>query len=174
MKDLDELLSPYAQNHGRSGVLLDTNILLLLVASQFEPSTVGSSRLAKYTRRDAELLASVVGRFRRIWTTVHILTETSNLARQLFRGAQRTELFHLLYPKFFMQTPDGFSLLKVRSSWIAEREFVALGFTDAALAAITGRGRLLLTDDLSLHLTACARGAASLNFTHLREAAGLI
>jgi len=55
-----------------------------------------------------------------------------------------------------------------------ESIFVRLGFTDASIAATVGQQHLLLTDDLDLYLAAQAQGAPAINFTHMREAAGLL
>ena len=59
-------------------------------------------------------------------------------------------------------------------SGIEEAIFVRLGLTDASLVATVNSGRLLLTDDLDLHCAVTGQESPSINFTHMREAAGLL
>lgn len=174
MNAFERQLTEHVSTHRRSGILLDTNVLLLLIMSQFRPSLVGGHRLEKYALADADLLEEFVARFRRIFTTVHVLTETSNLAAQALKGTTRDELFSWLYPKFSGADSKALVPLRVRSRALNEAVFVRLGLTDAALTAVAAKGRLLLTDDLDLHVAASSLGASSVNFTHMREAAGLL
>ena len=159
--------------HRRNGILLDTNVLLLLVVSQFQPSLIGGKRLEKYVPDDAELLAAYVGQFDRILTTSHILAETSNLASQALSGRRKLELFAELFPLFCMG-PNAFHQCSIESARIDPITFTRYGLTDAGVVLTAGANGLLLTDDLDLHLAALKGGADSINFTHMREAAGLL
>ena len=84
-------LNEHLQRHRKDGILLDTNVPLLLLIAQFQPTLIGGKRLEKYTRDDAELLCRFVGRFSRILTTTHILAETSNLAAQALSGRLKAD-----------------------------------------------------------------------------------
>lgn len=167
-------LAAHLQRHRDEGILLDTNVLLLLWLAKFDPRLIGGKRLEKYTPDDVELLAGYVGQFKRILTTSTILTETSNLAALVLSGQRKQALFRRLFPLFGASPPDGFHRCSVDGLTLDESIFVRLGFTDASIAATVGTQHLLLTDDLDLYLAAQAQGAPAINFTHMREAAGLL
>lgn len=167
-------LATHLRRHRDEGILLDTNVLLLLWLATFDPRLIGGKRLEKYTPEDAVLLAGYVGQFKRILTTSTILTETSNLAALVLSGDRKLALFRRLFPLFGVSPPDDFHRCSVDGLTLDESIFVRLGFTDASIAATVGTQHLLLTDDLDLYLAAQAQGAPAINFTHMREAAGLL
>lgn len=167
-------LAAHLQRHRDEGILLDTNVLLLLWLAKFDPRLIGGKRLEKYTPDDVELLAGYVGQFKRILTTSTILTETSNLAALVLSGDRKLALFRRLFPLFGVSPPKGFHRCAVDGLTLDESIFVRLGFTDASIAATVGTQHLLLTDDLDLYLATQAQGTPAINFTHMREAAGLL
>ncbi len=167
-------LATHLRRHRDEGILLDTNVLLLLWLATFDPRLIGGKRLEKYTPDDVELLAGYVGQFKRILTTSTILTETSNLAALVLSGQPKQALFRRLFPSFGASPPDDFHRCSVDGLTLDESIFVRLGFTDASIAATVGAQHLLLTDDLDLYLATQAQGAPAINFTHMREAAGLL
>lgn len=167
-------LATHLRRHRDEGILLDTNVLLLLWLATFDPRLIGGKRLEKYTSEDAVLLAGYVGQFKRILTTSTILTETSNLAALVLSGQRKQTLFRRLFPLFGASPPDDFHRCSVDGLTLDESIFVRLGFTDASIAATVGTQHLLLTDDLDLYLAAQAQGTPAINFTHMREAAGLL
>lgn len=171
---LESQLQVLLQHHREDGVLLDTNVLLLWLMAQLQSGLIGGKRLEKYTLDDALLLANFVRQFKRVLTTPHILTETSNLAAQILSGRLKAEFFERVYPLFCLQTDLAFHTCPTDAKTVDANTFLRLGFTDANLAAAVNANRLLLTDDLDLHLAALAKSAASINFTHMREAAGLL
>ena len=91
-------LAEYIRRYKNDGILLDTNVLLLLLFAKFQPSMIGGKRLEKYAFEDAQLLANYVDCFSRILTTPHILAETSNLAAQVLTGKKKTEFFYKIFP----------------------------------------------------------------------------
>lgn len=167
-------LEGYVRSHRSDGILLDTNVLVLLLLSSFQPGLIGGKRLEKYAIQDAELLANYVRNFNRILTTSHILAETSNLAAQVLTGKRKTDFFTRMFPLFCTDHQDAFHQCEIGGGAINDAVFIQLGLTDAAIVAAIDVNRLLLTDDLDLHLAAIAKGAPSINFTHMREAAGLL
>ena len=169
-------LAEYVRVHRRDGILLDTNVLLLLLIAQFAPAYIGRKRLDTYTLGDAQLLSGFVGKFHRILTTSHILAETSNLAAQMFTGRIKDEFFDRLFPLFSSAQEDAFHQCSIGAADVNQAIFVRLGMTDAGVVAAINidTKRLLLTDDLDLHLAAINKGAPSIKFTHMREAAGLL
>ena len=66
------------------GVLLDTNLMLLLAVGLYKRERISSfKRTDQYTARDFSLVADIISKFDRRITTPHILAETDNLTRQL-------------------------------------------------------------------------------------------
>ena len=172
--DLEARLDALANLHRDRGILMDTNVLLLFLFACFKPQMIGRKRLEKYTNDDGELLKRYVQKFGRILTTAHVLTETSNLARQIVDREMRLELMKSFYPLFCLNRSDSFKHCVVEGKTLITWQFVRLGLTDSCLAALVRRRkRLLLTDDLDLYQASVVAGDA-INFTHMREAAGLI
>ena len=68
------------------GVLIDSNLLLLLLVGSFDTNLVINAsfkRVAKYNLEDFETLQNLLRYFTISVTTAHLLTEVSNLAGQL-------------------------------------------------------------------------------------------
>jgi hypothetical protein len=171
---LQRQLDALAIKHRAEGILLDTNVLLLFIFAGFMPEKiVASKRLAKYDGESGHLLLQFVAQFDKILTTEHVLAETSNLARQVVSGAKWNRLAAQLYPLFCLMDRPEFEVLDVDNSRVDLELFSQLGLTDGVIAANLGTG-LLLTDDLDLFLAATRHQCDAINFTHMREAAGLL
>ena len=160
--------------HAAHGILLDTNVLLLWLATQLHPKLIGADRLQTYTPSDALLLQEYTGRFGRILTTAHVLAESSNMVGKMVHGRLRDHFFANLFPLFCLDGESSFRQLPTIGRELDVRVFVRLGLTDAGLAALASEDCLLLTDDLDLYVAAVSKGIEALNFTHMREAAGLL
>ena len=162
------LLSELVQRYRTTGVLVDTNILLLLFVGSVE------SRLIERFKRtmargfkvsDYELLMNFLKLFEsRVVTTPHILTEVSNLAGQL--GSQKQ--------RFFSHFAKGISRLieyYEPSENLAQAEsFVKFGLTDTAIIDLVKGQFLVLTDDFRLYNYLGKQGVDVINFNHLRFA----
>lgn len=169
----DQLLA-FVSQHKMQGILLDTNVLLLFLFATHQPSMVGKKRLEKYGEDDGVLLVSYLKHFSRILTTPHVLAETSNLARQIVSGQWRSELYTKLHPLFCLSLPNSFEQCAVDGKAIKNDLFGKLGLTDSGLATLVQTKRLLLTDDLDLYIAAVSCGGDAINFSHMREAAGIV
>ena len=69
--DYDPLLAKYR----RKGVILDTNLLLLLLVGRFVPHAIGEFKLLQnqgFTSADFELLRRLVSTFSTVVVTPHI------------------------------------------------------------------------------------------------------
>lgn len=170
----EDRLIAYVKEHADTGIFLDTNILLLFLVDQFVPRLIGTERLKAYEKCDADLLTGFVSRFKKILTTPHVLTETSNFARQMMKGRLQTEFLEWLHPLFCAPGQQAFSQTTPNGHDIDKQLFVRLGLTDSALVVCANTQYLLLTADLDLHVATVTRGGHSINFTHMREAAGLL
>lgn len=168
---LDRLLVKYKD----LGVLLDTNVLLLLLIAKFDSTLIGGKRLEKYDTEAANLLIDFAAQFGRLLTTTTVLTETSNLLGQVLKGQRRRDLFELISPAFTSPAGEFFPRLGIEAIDVDKDVFVQLGYTDATLVSVLAASSgLLLTDDLDLFLQAQRHGIDVVNFTHMREAAGLL
>src|SRR5690606_14486178 len=68
----------------RTGVLLDTNLLLLWLIGRYDRRLIGRhKRTEAYTTDDFQLLDRLTRRCTKRFTTPHVLTEVSNLAAQV-------------------------------------------------------------------------------------------
>ena len=174
MSSLEQQLLKLVSKHSARGILVDTNVLLLYLFGKLLPSAIGQKRLSKYGIDDADLVSQFVGRFGQILTTQHVLTETSNLARQIVGGGLRQELSLRLYPLFCLESPGLLNSCHVDGPAIDANLFARLGLTDAGLTSLVQKNTLLLTDDLDLYISAVSTGGDAINFTHMREAAGTV
>lgn len=168
-------LEHYWRHHRQQGILLDTNLLVLLWLATFDAQLVGGKRLEKYTPNDVQLLRGYVGRFNQLLTTSTILTETSNLIGQVLKGHRRQTCFTTFFNYFNSPQPSQFQRYSIEGLTLNLSVFNKLGFTDSSLIAVGQKaGLLLLTDDLDLYLTAQQQGQDAINFTHMQEAYGLL
>ncbi|USX13824.1 hypothetical protein NHH88_29965 [Oxalobacteraceae bacterium OTU3CAMAD1] len=174
MSSLEQQLLKLVRKHSARGILIDTNVLLLYLFGKLLPSAIGQKRLSKYGIDDADIVSQFVGLFGQILTTQHVLTETSNLARQIVGGGLRHELSLRLYPLFCLESPGLLKSCHVDGPAIDANLFARLGLTDAGLTSLVQKNTLLLTDDLDLHISAVSTGGDAINFTHMREAAGTV
>lgn len=171
---LEAQLNAYIREHRQRGIFVDTNVLLLLLVARYQPAFVGQGRLSKYMAKDATLLADFVGRFQQVLTTAHVLAETSNLAGQMFTGRVKEAFFARIHPLFCSSHAERLVHCGVEGEGIDLAIFVHLGLTDAGVVSVVKSNCLLLTDDLDLYLSALRQGAPAINFTHMREVAGLL
>ena len=162
------LLSELAQRYRTAGVLVDTNILLLLFVGSVERRLIERFKRTVsrgFDESDYELLTSLLKLFNnRVVTTPHILTEVSNLAGQL--GSQRQ--------RFFSYFAKGISQLiehyEPSENLVQVESFVKFGLTDAAIIDLVKGQYLVLTDDFRLSNYLGKQGVDVINFNHLRLA----
>lgn len=149
--------------HRNHGVLLDTNLFLLyLVGLTGEHNIKRSPRVSSFEPTDFRILKALLKQFRKVWTTPHILTEVSNLAK--LDGGRRDFLRrHLsaLIPRFAENLAESKVLAK-------EPEFPFVGLADVGILNAAQAPMLVLTDDLDLTRHLANRQIDVLNFNHLR------
>ena len=151
--------------HRAAGVILDSNLLLLLVVGSHSPTLISSfKRTTRYTASDFHLLVEALALFSHLLTTAHILTEVSNLAGQLGEPAREEVMQHLV------ETISVLSELPMPAQEAAaDPAFPRFGLTDIAILRQGSAGRyLVLTDDFRLSQYLAVRGVDVFNFNHLR------
>ncbi len=156
-----DLMSVYR----RRGLLVDSNLLLLLFVGQYDPTRIQKfKRTGQFTVGDYELLADYVKQFTELVTTPSILTEVSNLLGQLPEN---------LKYYFWQDFADG--LKNLHEHYTPSQElgnhnaFPKFGLTDTAvLHAASGR-YLVLTDDFRLTQYLAGQNIDVINFNNLRS-----
>ncbi len=148
-----------------AGVLVDTNLLLLYFIGAHDTADIARfKRTMQFTIADYQLLIRVLGEFRRIITTPHIITEVSNLAGQL-TGRTRDG--------FFARLAAGLSSIDeshTQATTLAgETTFIRFGVTDTAIFHEARGHFLVLTDDFRLSQYLESQKVDVLNFNHLRQ-----
>jgi hypothetical protein len=150
----------------RSGVVVDTNILLLYFMGRFAPDQITRFKrtASLFNTEDFALLVVLLDQFERLLTTPTILAEVSNLSASLGEPLRTT---------YFEKLKKEISLLEehfTRSTDAVESEcFIRLGLTDAAIHALARQNaNLVLTADFDLYYFLLSKELDVINFNHLR------
>ncbi|MBM4046077.1 MAG: hypothetical protein FJ279_13260 [Planctomycetes bacterium] len=159
-----DYLSLLIQMYRNTGVIYDTNVLLLYFCGLYDTKLITAfRRLSKYTLDDFVILCRAATLFRQIVTTPHILSEVSNLlddvplhiredAYKTF-AAQLTVIEEVFLPATEVAKADCFG---------------KLGLSDSGIRLLSQRPYLVLTDDFPLLSRLQSLGVTALNFNHLR------
>jgi hypothetical protein len=154
--------------HGRSGVLIDTNLLFVFVLGAVDRRQITSAKRASgFTEMDFGLLVAMVDRIERLIVTAYVATEVSNLATALGEYHRRKflELFRALLTN---QSTERHMPLRMV---VELDEFNVLGATDTAIMRARTRPPLVVTGDWALAMKLEALGRPVINFNHIRGAA---
>lgn len=148
-----------------SGLLIDTNLLVLFVVGSVSRSHIQDfKRTKKFSGDDYDLLKRVLDAWRKpLYTVPHVLAEVSNLTDM---GGHQLSIAR----RFLKETITVLREPSIPSLLAAQHpQYERLGLTDAAIARTAhDHDCAVLTDDLQLHLTLGREGIASLNFAHLQ------
>lgn len=137
-----------------AGLLVDTNLLVLLVVGNVNPGLIAKHRrLDGYTFSDYEVLIDLVNLVDRVFLTPNTLTEVSNLLGQ-HGEPERTLLMEGL--RVLIEGSDEIVIASTQAS--ANPAFPSLGLTDAVLLEAVSSERPLVTVDAQLYSLATAKG----------------
>lgn len=146
--------------HGSQGIVVDSNILMLLIVGSLGPQWIGRHRRTQNFRAaDFELLVRFLSRFKKVVTTPNVLTEVSNLVGKVIEIVDRLKISIESMEEKYVTTREAVT-------WSRFRHF---GIADSATALLAKEGLLILTDDIELAQTLEHDGLAVLNFDHLRD-----
>lgn len=124
-----------------------------------------NKKTRNYTSDDFILLNDLIGQFKDIITTPHILSETVNLIDWV-TGTHRQLLFAYL-EKFIHVTQEHYLPAK---DIIKSLVFVHLGLTDSTLFELSKTDKVVLvTADLDLYVFGSNYGLEVINFNHIRN-----
>jgi rRNA-processing protein FCF1 len=144
------MISSYAQgilarSRGKH-ILLDSNLLILLLLGSFDIKLIASfKRLSEFSISDFRAIRDLSQSFK-IATSSHVLTEVSNLAKDL---PQRQGAFRYIATRIAYLKENVVSAVEVTPN----PEFSTFGITDAVLASLCDT-HVLVTNDgrLAAHL----------------------
>jgi hypothetical protein len=160
-------LQALAVKYQPKGILLDSNLLVLLVVGLTAPNLVRRFKRTNnhgFTETEYSLLHNVVERFAKVVTTPHILTETSNYIFML-HGQTRQDALQI-----FTQTIQSFKERRPESKKLAQAAaFFNFGLTDTAILDLPPRKYLVLSVDAALVIALQKKGVDAINFNHLRQ-----
>lgn len=159
------MIGDYARYSGR-GLLLDTNIALLLVVGNHDPGMLTTfKRTAKFLPEDYPTLLRVMSKFKTVVTLPTILAEVNSLASQ-FGEPARTQVL-----RTFAGTVKQLSEEYLPSATVADAaEFARFGLTDTNIRIVAADRFLVLTDDRRFSGYLEANKIAVWNFNHIRVA----
>jgi len=162
-------LLDYAVMHARNGVILDTNVLLVLTVGLWNSKAISEyKRTSSYSADDFVLLSSIVERVGKIVTTPHILTEVCNLTDSLNRqhGCQIYQTLALLQQDARERRQEAVRLM-------TDPLFLTFGLADTSLIDASKKRHLVITDEAACYAAIVSSGGLAINLNHLRGAAWL-
>jgi hypothetical protein len=147
-------------------VALDANLLVLLIVGLTARRYISvHRRLRAYSLADFERLTALISVSAGVVVTPNVLSEASNLLRQISEPA-KTEIA-VAFREMIKRTQE----IYVTSADAASRsEFLRLGLADSSLLEISKRNIVILSVDLDLYLAARAAGYDAFNFNHVIDA----
>lgn len=148
--------------HRSNGVLLDTNLLLLLALGGLDRKLIGRGRISEFDIEDFKRLNMVVRSFQSRLTTPNILTEVDDLGRKNVKG--RELQYRSILKKLELQMVE--KLIPSRTVF-ADPDDTWLGLADGASLKID-KPFLLLTTDADLWSKANRSKVDAVNWNHLR------
>ena len=153
-----------ASVHRREGLLIDSNLLLLLFVGRYDPTRIEKfKRTDQFTIGDFELLADYIEQFKEVVTTPSILTEVSNLLGQLPEN-----LRCYFWQRFAHGLKNLHEYYTPSQKLGDEKAFHKFGLTDTAILQAASGKCLVLTDDFRLAQYLIGQNIDVINFNHLR------
>ena len=164
--DLPAVLVKYRNK----GILLDSNLLVLLFVGLVDPDFVGTFKHTRnqghdqgFTKIEFDLLGRIVANAK-IITTPYILTETSNHIFHL-HGERRQSVLQIV-----ARLVQSFKERRQESKYLVQcGTFLNFGLADCAVLEIPPKKYLVLSVDAALVIALQKKGAAAINFNHLRK-----
>jgi len=141
---------------------IDSCLLVLLIVGSTNPKYIAKHKnlYPVYNERHFETLLTFLKLTSSVVCTAHILTETSNLLRQI-GDPIRTEIMDV-FRTFILQSRE------IRVDGVIASNaptFIRLGLTDAAIVSLDPDEIAILTVDHDLHIAASTVGFEVLNLT---------
>ena len=148
----------------RNGILLDTELLLLLSVGVFKSSLIEKSKITnKYSVNDFKMLANIAIQYKPLYVSPQVLAEFSNHSDRL--GSSVIREFYKSIEKILK---EQFEVYIPKDVIIEEDYLSALGFADVSMLKVCEeKGCVLFTADLQLEGICRAKGLNVVNFNHI-------
>lgn len=160
MAYIEKLLNRY----WNKGILIDTNILLLLIVGSSNRKRISQfKRTEQFIPEDYDLLIKLIHLFPKIITTPNILTEVNSLTNQI--GEQERSKCFAIFAQLISEI-DEFTLSS--QDIVKNNGFIKFGLTDCGIVEVSKNQYLVLTDDFKLFNYLQKLGIDSINFNDLR------
>jgi hypothetical protein len=158
------MINILAKKFRQKGILIDTNLLILLLVGSYDENMISSFKRTKnYTIEDYKYLKAFLTRFEKHFYTPNILTEITNLTDSINSEPSFPFFQHLKY------ILSAFAEDNVSSDEIMQlKSFLKFGLTDAVNYKLSDK-YLVLTDDLRLYSYLANQGLPAINFNHIRD-----
>lgn len=149
------------------GILIDTNLLLVLLVGNVDRRQVGRiGRTEKYSRENYERITDVLGYFNRFIIIPQVITEAGNmLKRNCPTASTRLDLSMAL--KYFVHAGATRESRALSKRITIHPAFEDLGYADAAVLNVAAGHHLVFTDDGPLQNRAWSCGVDVLPFDWL-------
>ena len=142
------------------GILLDTNLLLLLTVGFKSIDEISRfKRTQTFSQQDYKALRKLIDQSKKLFTTPNILTEATNLLPSNFYSvlATLTEKFEECYlPSLEVMQYDV-------------KSYEKFGLSDSVLRKLAEENILILTVDAPFYHYASGLGLSVENFNHIRQ-----
>lgn len=147
----------------RTGLLIDSNLLVLYVVGSVNPARIKLfKRTSKYDVAHFKLLCQLLASQSCLYTVPHILAEVSNLTD--LGGLELLAARSILRDTIAVLSEEKIPSVTASSAELYER----LGLTDSSIAAAAQKtGCEVLTDDFDLYQALWGQGITAHNFMHL-------
>jgi hypothetical protein len=138
--------------------VLDTNVLLLFLVARVDLALLRWKRVSQFSTQDASVLAGLLGTFREIATTPHVLAETDNFVDQA--PIYRRQDMKGALAQFIELSPERY---RPAGELATQKEFFSLGLTDCGLIDFQAEA-VVITTDFELAGRVSALGGIAINF----------
>ena len=165
-----EFFESLLRRYRSKGLLVDTNVLLLLLVGSIDPNIISRFKITAnqgFTGTDYELLRTLIGNFQKVVTTPHILAEVSNQADKF-----KSENHQRIFSRFISLIDLLEEHFEPAKALAGSDAFVRFGLTDTAISMVAAKRFLVLTVDLPLAGYLKKKGVDAINFNNLRSSWG--
>ncbi len=149
-----------------SGLVIDTNLLLLLLIGSFDADKIGKiKRIHKYTLDDFNKLNLLINHLNnKLFVTQSILTEITNLSSG-YNDETSYQFFKFLALKLIdLSEPNNSSLELIDKD---KTGFYKFGLTDCSVIDSAKKGCLVVTDDFPLYHYLSSLQLDAINYNQL-------
>ncbi|MDE2038127.1 MAG: hypothetical protein KGI69_02835 [Patescibacteria group bacterium] len=174
MFDFEEIKA-YIFKFQPEGIIIDTQVLLLLLIGDYDQSLIGNCNIISgFDQEDYAKLKNILGLFngRKLVITPHILAELSNLSKQAFkvRGEKSLDYFQSII--CFLETAKEESCDMRSFMGMGVEIIYNYGFTDLGIfeiARLKDKKLAILTDDLGLSVYAQQSSIPAIKLSHFKH-----